>query len=290
MSYRKQLPAKRFGLSLVAAALLVSSFSLCGALRSQDSTTPDQSGHESHAWTNNEAYAWGNNPADRNWRVELPVPVRNLLTLTGAGTTRHPDQVDNDPAAGLALAGSTAMFADATGSALWPNCTPIRVTIDTVESSADSTVVTLATRDAVTELGELTGLEFTPITASAHTAGDDPAPRSNTIQIIWVDRDTGLLEDHELGSAEVWHLEVIDRLIVFQAVVLLSDEILARHDPGTAAHTASVQTTLLHELGHAVGIGHSADDSSVMYPKLIDKASVTTADQAAFAYAGSRGC
>ena len=145
MSYRKQLSAKRFGLGLVATALLVSSFSLCGALRSQDSTTPDQSGHESHAWTNN--------PADRNWRVELPVPVRNLLTLTGAGTTRRPDQVDNDPAAGLALAGSTAMFADATGSALWPNCTPIRVTIDTVESLADSTVVTLATRDAVTELG-----------------------------------------------------------------------------------------------------------------------------------------
>jgi predicted Zn-dependent protease len=51
-----------------------------------------------------------------------------------------------------------------------------------------------------------------------------------------------------------------------------------------------VATTLLHELGHAVGIGHSADDGSVMYPKLIDKASVTTADQAAFAYAGSRGC
>ena len=182
------------------------------------------------------------------------------------------------------------MFADATGSALWPNCTPIRVTIDTVESSADSTAAALATRDAVTELAELTGLEFTPITASAHTAGDDPAPRSNTIQIIWVDRDTGLLEDHELGSAEVWHLEVIDRLIVFQAVVLLSDEILTKHGPDTAARTASVRTTLLHELGHAVGIGHSVDDGSVMYPKLIDKASVTTADQAAFAYAGSRGC
>jgi hypothetical protein len=288
MSYRKQLPAKRLGLGLVATALLVSSFS--GALLSQDSPTPDQGDHESHARANNEAYAWANNPADRNWRVELPVPVRNLLTLTGAGTTRHPDQVDNDPASGLALAGSTAMFADATGSALWPNCTPIRVTIDTVESSADSTAAALATRDAVIELAELTGLEFTPITASAHTTGDDPAPRSNTIQIIWVDRDTGLLEDHELGSAEVWHLEVIDRLIVFQAVVLLSDEILTKHDPGTAAGTASVRTTLLHELGHTVGIGHSADDGSVMYPKLTGKASVTTADQAAFAYAGSRGC
>ena len=290
MHYRKSLPAKRLGLSLVAAALLVSSFSLCGALRIQDSTTPDQSDHESHALANNEAYAWTNNPADRNWRVELPLPVRNLLTLTGAGTTRRADQIDNDPASGLALAGSTAMFADASGSALWPNCTPIRVTIDTVESSADSTTAALATRDAVTELGELTGLEFTPITASAHTAGDDPAPRSNTIQIIWVDRDTGLLEDHELGSAEVWHLEVIDRLIVFQAVVLLSDEILTKHDPDTNSGGDFIRTTLIHELGHAVGIGHSADDGSVMYPKLIDKASVTTADQAAFAYAGSRGC
>jgi len=216
--------------------------------------------------------------------------VRNLLTLTGAGTTRRPDQVDNDPAAGLALAGSTAMFADATGSALWPNCTPIRVTIDTVESSADSTVVALATRDAVTELGELTGLEFTPITGSAHTIGDNPAPQPNTIQIIWVNRDTGLLEDHELGSAEVWHLEVIDRLIVFQAVVLLSDEILTKHDPDTNTGGDFTRTTLIHELGHAVGIGHSADDGSVMYPRLNSKASVTTADRAAFAYAGSRGC
>ena len=290
MHYRKSLPAKRLGLSLVAVALLVSSFSLCGALRSQDSTTPDQSDHESHALANNEAYAWTNNSADRNWRVELPLPVRNLLTLTGAGTTRRADQIDNDPASGLALAGSTAMFADASGSALWPNCTPIRVTIDTVESSADSTTAALATRDAVTELGELTGLEFTPITASAHTAGDDPAPRSNTIQIIWVDRDTGLLEDHELGSAEVWHLEVIDRLIVFQAVVLLSDEILTKHDPDTNSGGDFIRTTLIHELGHAVGIGHSADDGSVMYPRLNSKASVTTADRAAFAYAGSRSC
>ena len=90
MSYRKHLSAKRFGLSLVAAALLVSSFSLCGALRSQDATTPDQSGHESHDQSGHESHAWTNNPADRNWRVELPVPVRNLLTLTGAGTTRRP--------------------------------------------------------------------------------------------------------------------------------------------------------------------------------------------------------
>ena len=198
MSYRKQLPTRRLGLGLVATALLVSSFSFSGALLSQDSPTPDQGDHESHARANNEAYAWANNPADRKWRVELPVPVRNLLTLTGAGTSRRPEQVDNDPALGLTLAGSTAMFADATGSALWPNCTPIRVTIDTVESSADSTAAALATRDAVTELAELTGLEFTPITASAHTAGNDPAPQSNTIQIIWVDRDTG-----QIGRAHV---------------------------------------------------------------------------------------
>ena len=282
MSYRKRLSPKRFGLGLVATALLVSSFALCGPLRSQDSTTPDQSGHESHAWTNN--------PADRNWRVELPVPVRNLLTLTGAGTTRRADQVDNDPAVGLAVAGSTAMFADATGSALWPNCTPIRVTIDTVESSADSTTAALATRDAITELGELTGLEFTSISDSTHTVGDNPAPQSNTIQIIWVNRDTGLLEDHELGSAEVWHLEVIDRLLVFQAVVLLSDEILTKHDADTNADRDFIRTTLIHELGHAVGIGHSTDDSSVMYPRLNGKALLTTADRAAFAYAGSRGC
>ena len=64
----------------------------------------------------------------------------------------------------------------------------------------------------------------------------------------------------------------------------------ARRLPTKRFGLGLVATTLLHELGHAVGIGHSADDGSVMYPKLIDKASVTTADQAAFAYAGSRGC
>jgi hypothetical protein len=288
MSYRKRLPAKRLGLGLVATALLVSSFS--GALLSQDSPTPDQGDHELHDRANNEAYAWANNPADREWRVELPVSVRNLLTLTGAGTTRRADRVDNDPASGLALAGSTAMFADATGSALWPNCTPIRVTVDTVESSADSTAAALATRDAITELGELTGLEFTPITDSTHTVGDNPAPQPNTIQIIWVNRDTGLLEDHELGAAEVWHRKVVDRLIVFQAIVLLSDEILTKHDLDTNTGGDFIRTTLIHELGHAVGIGHSVDDGSVMYPRLNRKASVTTADRAAFAYAGSRGC
>ena len=64
----------------------------------------------------------------------------------------------------------------------------------------------------------------------------------------------------------------------------------ARRLPTKRFGLGLVATTLLHELGHAVGIGHSADDGSVMYPKLIAKASVTAADQAAFAYAGSRGC
>ena len=80
----------------MATALLVSSVSLSGAFLSQDSPTPDQSDHESHARVNNEAYAWANNPADRKWRVELPVPVRNLLTLTGAGTNRRPDVYPKD--------------------------------------------------------------------------------------------------------------------------------------------------------------------------------------------------
>ena len=63
-----------------------------------------------------------------------------------------------------------------------------------------------------------------------------------------------------------------------------------KHDPDTNSGGDFIRTTLIHELGHAVGIGHSADDDSVMYPRLNSKASVTTADRAAFAYAGSRGC
>ena len=50
----------------------------------------------------------------------------------------------------------------------------------------------------------------------------------------------------------------------------------ARRLPTKRFGLGLVATTLLHELGHAVGIGHSADDGSVMYPKLIDKASPAT--------------
>ncbi len=52
----------------------------------------------------------------------------------------------------------------------------------------------------------------------------------------------------------------------------------------------SKKMAIAHELSHVFGIGHSNDPDSYMYPVIALNSSITPADRAALALAGSRAC
>jgi len=74
------------------------------------------------------------------------------------------------------------------------------------------------------------------------------------------------------------------------ATVILSDEIISQAADRQHWTGDSAMLSVLHELGHSVGLGHSVDPHSVMAPSLADEADVTLADRSALAYAGTRTC
>ena len=207
------------------------------------------------------AESWTSSLSDGDWQVSLSPEIRSLLTLTGAGTTRRADQLGNNPAAGLAAAGST----------------PTRA-LGAID-------------EAITRLGELTGLTFV---TGADSRGDTThlgAPERDTIQIAWVPEDSVHLDGDELGAAEVWHVADTRGIpTIIRVRVFLSAQILTDYSSGSAGGGVNVETAVLHELGHAVGVGHSADGDSFMHTELGSQAGTTIADLAALAFAGSRSC
>ena len=237
------------------------------------------------------AESWTSSLSDGDWQVSLSPEIRSLLTLTGAGTTRRADQLGNNPAAGLAAAGSTPVIHSEFGAALWSNCTEIRIIQLIDDAIVDPTRALGAIDEAITRLGELTGLTFV---TGADSRGDTThlgAPERDTIQIAWVPEDSVHLDGDELGAAEVWHVADTRGIpTIIRVRVFLSAQILTDYSSGSAGGGVNVETAVLHELGHAVGVGHSADGDSFMHTELGSQAGTTIADLAALAFAGSRSC
>ncbi len=268
---------------LLTAATLVGGFT--GLLHAEGSG--GHSGHGSHS----EGAAWVNGAYDLDWKVELSPSVRSFLTLTGEGVIRRADQVDNDPALALTAAGSSPLIESDRGAALWPNCTQIQVTVQVDERIPDRNLALDATRDALKATSRLSGLDLVDGGQSTGDTNHLSAPALNGIQVVWVPADSAHFSGRELGSAEVWHIEDHrGQLTIIRARVLLSTDILANYHAGSAGEGRNVQTAVLHELTHAIGIGHSADEASFMHAEFGAQAQTTIADLAALAYAGSRSC
>ena len=231
--------------------------------------------------------------SDLEWAPGLTNDVRSFLTLTGAGTTRQADQIDNNPEHALNEAGMRPLVSNDAGVALWSNCLPITVSIHLSELLNDTPAAKKATLDAVSQLSILTGLDIRVASDSIQTVKVNdldslPPAGSREIQLIWVTEGSESLEDHLLGEAELHFSEA--QLELRSATVILSDEIISQATDRQHSTGDSAMLSVLHELGHSVGLGHSVDPHSVMAPSLADEADVTLADQSALAYAGTRQC
>ena len=231
--------------------------------------------------------------SDLEWAAGLTNDVRSFLTLTGAGTTRRANQIDNNPEHALNEAGMRPLVSNDAGVALWSNCSPITVSIHLSDLLNDTTAAKKATLSAVSQLAVLTGLDIRVKTDSIQTVKVDDVDSlspagSREIQLIWVREDSKGLEDHHLGETELHFSEA--QLELRSATVILSDEIISQAADRQYWTGDSAMLSVLHELGHSVGLGHSLDPHSVMAPSLLDETDVTLADRAALAYAGTRQC
>ena len=231
--------------------------------------------------------------SDLEWAPGLTNDVRSFLTLTGAGTTRQADQIDNNPEHALNEAGMRPLVSNDAGVALWSNCLPITVSIHLSELLNDTPAAKKVTLDAVSQLAILTGLDIRVESDSIQTVKVNdldslPPAGSREIQLIWVTGGSESLEDHLLGEAELHFSEA--QLELRSATVILSDEIISQAADRQHSTGDSAMLSVLHELGHSVGLGHSVDPHSVMAPSLADEADVTLADRSALAYAGTRTC
>ncbi len=231
--------------------------------------------------------------SDLGWAASLTNDVRSFLTLTGAGTTRQADQIDNNPEHALNEAGMRPLVSNDAGVALWSNCSPITVSIHLSELLNDTPAAKKATLEAVSQLAILTGLDLRVETDSIQTVRFNdldslPPAGSREIQLIWVTEGSESLEDHLLGETELHFSEA--QLELRSATVILSDEIIGQVADRQHWTGDSAVLSVLHELGHSVGLGHSLDPHSMMAPSLADEAEVTLADRSALAYAGTRQC
>ena len=234
--------------------------------------------------------SWARTITEANIRVELDWEAAKLLTVysTGAG----------NKFAELDLAGSNPFFSDRFGNALWPQCERIGISISVDGDLPKATRAQMrrVTVEAVMAVRDLTGLDvvFRSGTSERGEVLSTPDQRINqpdehTLEIHWVDHRNTWLTPDELGAATVWHALSTIGASIGSARIQLSSRIFDLFDHGQFDEP-SRQLSVLHELTHIFGVGHSTDPNSFMYPSLGTVAWITPADRAALALAGSRPC
>ena len=241
-----------------------------------------------HIKENSTENSWTKNLRDRNWQVYLSPEIKNILDL---GTTETPEQ---NPHAALYNSGVTPMVSTETGVALWGNCRTINISTF-IDSSLAQKEEMFNVVDGGTEVvAGYTGLDlsheknYTPIQVNDENL---LTPETGSIVIIWVPEDSETLTPQQLGTTEVWHTIENDRTpTITRARIILSEKIFKEYESGIIGRGDNIETAVMHEVVHAMGIGHSDHRNSFMHNELANVTFATLADIAAMVFAGSRAC
>jgi hypothetical protein len=241
-----------------------------------------------HAKENSNENSWTKNLRDRNWQVYMSPEIKNILDL---GNVETPEQ---NPHAALYNSGVTPMVSTRSGVALWGNCRTINVST-LIDSSLSQKEEMFNVVDGVTEVVSVyTGLklsnesDYTSIQVNDENLQE---PETGSILIIWVPEDSETLTSQQLGTTEVWHTIENDRTpTITRARIILSEKIFKEYESGIIGRGDNIETAVMHEVVHAMGIGHSDHKNSFMYTELANESFATIADIAALVFAGSRSC
>ncbi|MCP4792346.1 MAG: hypothetical protein GY882_03290 [Actinomycetia bacterium] len=314
----KTTPSPRLGpLVGIFAALVLGAaamaFLALGGASGDDAASYHEHGEGAVAWSSSDI------PLDV-LEAHYRYRTRELLTLDyPEGAVRSTTLDQSILADRLNDSGATPLISDGDGAAFWRTCgAPIAIELYFGEDLSDSQIVSAysATYTAIRSLHQLTNMSFEfAIHTPAGSTNPHPAdvqqgiqsvqavaerfgrvntdtdqiahPSRLTIQVVWTD-SAQFIEHTELGAAELWsHTSREDLPFLWNARVSLSTGILDYEDAPVAGQARNRPTAVLHELVHAVGVGHNTDPTSFMHPEFNQGAHVTDADHAALLIAGA---
>ena len=185
---------------------------------------------------------------------------------------------------------------------LWTNCTEIQVTVhyDYRLSWLSRPVMDSESRNATASLRTLTGLNLVdPVDGTLSVIDRSPTPTPDQIDIIWINDEEVAFADDDPKIVAYTNLlfrkseagaSTISRAQVFLPASILRSRPIPVYTP-TAARGETARTAVLHELGHAVGLGHAeASADSIMAPTHNDRTSLSMPDRVAFRHSGGRPC
>ena len=234
--------------------------------------------------------SWSPAIREGNIRVELDRDATKLLALNPTGSGNFISELD--------MAGSNPSTSNRFGNLLWPQCTRIATEIFIDQDIPATTRAQMrdATITVLLRLKELTGLNIIATKGSSERGEEfsTPAqristPDDNTIAIHWVDKENTVMHPSELAAATMWATHKRGQQTPRSTRIRLSSSLFDTMPEGEIDRL-SKKMAIAHELSHVFGIGHSNDPDSYMYPVIALNSSITPADRAALAIAGSRPC
>jgi hypothetical protein len=221
-------------------------------------------------------------PGSIRYRVLVPAAAGRLVTSSTTITlVVRPAAPQDSPVEAVAVPLAAAPSDDTAWSLLdtgrpgvalrWDPCRPVSYSVHLGDAPA---AFAEDVADAVQQLAAATGLTFvavgtTPYPGPTPTGDQTGWPADADLLVTVADETTDpALEGSVVGYASVLRASwTASDARIERAEVVLRDEYVVSAEQATTPGS-TVDELLLHELGHAVGLGHSPDSTEVMYPEL----------------------